>query len=146
MVALRTPRAPRPSCDRYGHPVCTEADSARCEQLRWYLRSHESEVAGRWRSLYRQLHKDMLPPVPEDRLVEAVAAALQELERDPGPSEAGPESDNETRDLLKEICLTAFECHDRLVPNVAWADQRSLQEIREQLRRRLFCLVKGLVS
>jgi len=78
--------------------------------------------------------------------VEAVAAALQELERDPGPSEAGPESDNETRDLLKEICLTAFECHDRLVPNVAWADQRSLQEIREQLRRRLFCLVKGLVS
>ncbi|MEQ1842373.1 MAG: hypothetical protein ABL994_18375, partial [Verrucomicrobiales bacterium] len=76
MVALKTPRAPRPSCDRYGHPVCTDADTARCEQLKHYLESHETEVSGRWTALYRQIYHDAGQSITDDRLVEAITTTL----------------------------------------------------------------------
>lgn len=146
MVALKTPGAPRPSCDRYGHPVCAGVESARFDQLRRYLETHETEIAGRWRGLVRKLCRDGVHPVEECRLVEAVTAALRELERDPGPGGGDWQGAPGTRDLLREVCLSGLECPDRLVPLTARVDQRSLQEIREQLRRRLFCLVKGLAG
>ncbi len=148
MVALKSPRAPRPSCDRYGHPVCADPNNGQCEQLRSYLESHETEVAGRWRALYRQLYHDGSHHVPDDCLVDAVQATLRELER-VASSESGQgqlQGDDERRHLLKQVCLTGFECHNRLIPEGAWGDQRTRQEVREQLRRRLFCLVKDLVN
>jgi hypothetical protein len=105
-------------------------------------------VAGRWRALYRQLYHDGSHHVPDDCLVDAVQATLRELER-VASSESGQgqlQGDDERRHLLKQVCLTGFECHNRLIPEGAWGDQRTRQEVREQLRRRLFCLVKDLVN
>jgi len=146
MVALKTPRAPRPSCDRYGHPVCADPVMGRCEQLRNYLESHEAEIAGRWKLLYRQLYHDGGHHVTDDRLITAVATTLHELERAERESTFKTNADEETLCLIKQVCLTGFECHGSLVPEAGWADQRALQEVREQLRRRLFCLVKELID
>ena len=146
MVALKTPRAPRPSCDRYGHPVCTDPGMGRCEHLRNYVESHEAEIAGKWQTLYRQLHHDGDQHVTDGQLIEAVSVALRELERS-GPRERfAYGADDGSLQLMKQVCLTGFECHGSLVPDSDWADQRIRQEIREQLRRRLFSLVKELVN
>jgi len=146
MVALKTPRAPRPSCDRYGHPVCSDPATGQCEPLRTYLETHEAEIAVRWKTLYRQLYHDGGHHVTDDRLVTAVETTLHELERSGPESTFKKDDDEETLGLIKQVCLTGFECHGRLVPETGWADQRSLQEVREQLRRRLFCLVQELVD
>jgi hypothetical protein len=87
--------------------------------------------------------------VPDDRLVEAIAATLRELEScDPGERAAAfaGEADEESRRLLKQICLAGFECDGCLVPRSGWSDERALQEVREQLRRRLYSLVNVLLS
>jgi len=149
MVALSPPRAPRPSCDRYGHPVCTGADAVRCQALRDYLTAHEPEVTDRWSSLYRQIYPPGTETVAEDRLVEAIAATLKELETcDPKdqPAAFADEADEASRRLLKQICLAGFECDGCLVPSSGWSDERAMQEVREQLRRRLYCLVNVLLS
>jgi hypothetical protein len=118
----------------------------RCEQLRTYVESHESEITARWTTIYRQLYEEDGTLVPEDRLIEAVTAALQELERSGPRSLVSFGADAQSAHLIKQVCLAGFECHGRLIPDSEWADQRVRQEVREQLRRRLFCLAKDLVD
>jgi hypothetical protein len=118
----------------------------RCEQLRTYVESHEAEIATRWKTLYRQLYQEAGSQVTEEQLVRAVTAALQELERT-GPRGRLPAGiDPRAVLLVKQVCLAGFEGHGRLIPESGWADQRARQEVREQLRRRLFCLAKDLVD
>ncbi len=147
MVALKTPRAPRPSCDRYGHPVCAGSDTSyRSELLRGYLAAHESEVADRWTSLYRRIYPGPESAIGDEQLVPAVMDALRFLEDgdDHGTGPLTPQ-DEDSRRLLKQVCLAGFECHGCLVPRSDWADERSHQEAREQLRRQLFTIVDRLL-
>lgn len=118
----------------------------RCDHLRTYLESNEAEITGRWQTLYRQLYRDGGHHVSDAQLIEAVTVALQELEASGPRAKFQFGGDEQAVNLLKQVCLTGFECPGRLVPEAGLADQRIRQEVWEQLRRKLFCLVKELVE